>query len=267
MNNNKDFKDYLYKLIAAVPLIALGIGAIKDVHETADKQMVIIEQNEQETVDWIKDNGQYYIDLYNDLQNDDEDLIEINEEPVFDKIEDKVCYLFNNKYGLNLSSDSVHINSVSKADNKTVIQTVINSDSNEIQVYFYQDDNYITDDYSKVIYEDLITDTINQILSDNKIDNPDYYMFYSMNKVKYLDINDYNEYLLNTDTHIVLNINVDNMDNYKESIVKLCNDFDENNLKYIISITLKEDTIKLYRDKQHLEPIRIDDIDFNKEND
>lgn len=255
-------------LVMIIPILLLVIGSIKETNELAEKEMEKINQKEQECIDFIKEKGQDYIDLYNDSIKNEQITVSVDTEPIFEKQEDKVCYLFNNKYDLEISSESVHINLVSKADNKTVIQSVINIDeSTEIQVHFYQDDNYITDDYSKVIFGDLINDTINQVLNDNNIDNPDYYMFYSMNKAKIINLDEYNDYLINTDTHIVLNINVDNIENYEEMIVKLCNDFDTNNLKYIINVTLKEDTIKLYRDKQHLDIITVDDIKFNKEND
>lgn len=184
-------------------------------------------------------------------------------------LESKVCYKFNTKYNTNFSESDLTIMQLTNVNGDSVLECVLNDQINELdyKVYFYQSGDYITDDFPKLLYKDKFDENF-MLLSDkcfeyNDLEFIDYNIYYSMNKNKYSDLEQFEDYIVNTDAHYVINIKVDNIDNYEEKVLRMIKNLDSLNYQYAIKLIKEDKNITIHRSKDFLNEYTIEDLKFD----
>lgn len=184
-------------------------------------------------------------------------------------LESKICYKFNNKYNTNFEESDLTIMQLTNVNGDSVLECVLNDQINELdyKVYFYQSGDYITDDYPKLLYKDKFDENFkllsDKCFEDNDLEFIDYNIYYSMNKNKYSDLEQFEDYIVNTDAHYVINIKVDNIDNYEEKVLRMINNLDSLNYQYAIKLIKEDKIITIHRSKDFLNEYKIEDLKFD----
>lgn len=184
-------------------------------------------------------------------------------------LESKICYKFNNKYNTNFVESDLTIMQLTNVNGDSVLECVLNDQVNELdyKVYFYQSGDYITDDYPKLLYKDKFDENFmllsDECFEDNDLEFIDYNIYYSMNKNIYSDLEQFEDYIVITDVHYVINIKVDNIENYEEKVLQMINNLDSLNYQYAIKIIKEDKNITIHRSKDFLNEYTIEDLKFD----
>lgn len=242
-------------IIIAPTISRMFKGSHKTTKVDVDKMMELQLAN-QETIDKYFTKNPENTEIKEDLSSDV-------------SLESKVCYKFNNKYNTNFVESDLTIMQLTNVNGDSVLECVLNDQINELdyKVYFYQSGDYITDDYPKLLYKDKFDENFmllsDKCFEDNDLEFIDYNIYYSMNKNKYSDLEQFEDYIVNTDTHYVINIKVDNIDNYEEKVLRMIKDLDSLNYQYAIKLIKEDKNITIHRSKDFLNEYTIEDLKFD----
>lgn len=277
--------DVLKKFILVFTIVYLIISTIiiaptisrmfKESHKTTkvdvDKMMELQLAN-QETIDKYFTKNPENTEIKEDLSQESaeesstENALETSSDV---SLESKICYKFNNKYNTNFVESDLTIMQLTNVNGDSVLECVLNDQINELdyKVYYYQSGDYITDDYPKLLYKDKFDENFmllsDKCFEDNDLEFIDYNIYYSMNKNKYSDLEQFEDYIVNTDAHYVINIKVDNIDNYEEKVLRMINNLDSLNYQYAIKLIKEDKNITIHRSKDFLNEYTIEDLKFD----
>lgn len=277
--------DVLKKFILVFTIVYLIISTIiiaptisrmfKESHKTTkvdvDKMMELQLAN-QETIDKYFTKNPENTEIKEELSQESakesstENALETSSDV---SLESKICYKFNNKYNTNFVESDLTIMQLTNVNGDSVLECVLNDQINELdyKVYFYQSGDYITDDYPKLLYKDKFDENFmllsNKCFEDNDLEFIDYNIYYSMNKNKYSDLEQFEDYIVNTDAHYVINIKVDNIDNYEEKVLRMIKNLDSLNYQYAIKLIKEDKNITIHRSKDFLKEYTIEDLKFD----
>lgn len=277
--------DVLKKFILVFTIVYLIISTIiiaptisrmfKESHKTTkvdvDKMMELQLAN-QETIDKYFTKNPENTEIKEELslesakESSTENALETSSDV---SLESKICYKFNNKYNTNFVESDLTIMQLTNVNGDSVLECVLNDQINELdyKVYYYQSGDYITDDYPKLLYKDKFDENFmllsDKFFEDNDLEFIEYNIYYSMNKNKYSDLEQFEDYIVNTDAHYVINIKVDNIENYEEKVLRMINNLDSLNYQYAIKLIKEDKNITIHRSKDFLNEYTIEDLKFD----
>lgn len=152
--------------------------------------------------------------------------------------------------------EDIKIVNVSKADNDTVFEAICHSPlhDKDFRVYLSETKALVSDDFSKLLFGNAIEADISAVINENALDKITGYKYvYEMTTGGYKDVEDIEEYISKTDSHIIIDIGCDEGLSQDEmtSLKNICEKLTQKGYSFILNCTVSDNETSLYHDPRH----------------
>ncbi len=179
---------------------------------------------------------------------------------------DVMVEALNARYGTAFTTEDIKINSVSKADNDTVFEAVCHSNefNEDFSVYLSRGKNTVTDDFAKLYLCEALEEGLEEIRIDNPVSVLDSYDVVYMPVSRAYTRDDIEKYLAENDTHLMLNVVIDENRKMTESeatqLIAFCDKLRDSSYQYTLVCTNGDVKNKYYCDRTHKDRITMDTL-------
>ena len=174
---------------------------------------------------------------------------------------DKMLEELNKRYADILPSGSfviedIKIVNVSKADNDTVFEAICHSPihDKDFRVYLSETTALVSDDFSKLLLGDAIEADIDTVISQNTLDKITGYKYvYEMSNGGYKTVEDIDEYISGTDSHIIIDICCDEglSDDEMTALNNICENLAQRGYSFVLNCSVSDEKTSFYHDPRH----------------